>query len=149
MASCKPFYARLRALAAPLPGSSWPFTLDLLDSAFVVYIAFSRTSHLFYIGKPNEFISRLRRHCYGFLRPESAHPQPYVTVLRSLFGGDASAALASLIFVPIAHCYSEEDALKLEKHLIDTEHPPLNEPYVQKLLPVALSHLSLQPHASK
>jgi hypothetical protein len=143
MASCKPFYARLRVLAATLPGSSWPFTLDLLDSAFVVYIAFSRTSHLFYIGKFNEFISRLRRHCYGFLRPA------VVTVLRSLFGGDASAALASLTFVPIAHCYSEEDALKVEKLFIDTEHPPLNEPYVQKLLPVALSHLSLRPHASK
>ena len=67
-----------------------------------------------------------------------------MTVLRSLFGGDASAALASLIFIPLAHCYSEEDALKLEKLFIDTEHPPLNEPYVQKLLPVVLSHLSLE-----
>ena len=39
MASCKPFHARIRVLAATLPGSSWPFTLDLLDSAFVIYLS--------------------------------------------------------------------------------------------------------------
>ena len=59
----------------------------------------------------------------GFLRPESARPQPYMAFLISLAGGCVPMALSQLIFVPIAQCVDGAAALALEQSLIDSEHP--------------------------
>ena len=45
-------------------------------------------------------------------------------------GGSRAQALSQLIFVPIAQCATEEDTRQLEQNIIDTLHPPLNQPYV-------------------
>jgi len=150
MCSVRRTHARPRILAATLPGTTWPLSLDLLDSTFVVYMAWSPLTGLFYIGKTNDFRERLRRHINGFLRQASSHPQPYMVALIAAFKGDAPAALASLVYIPIARCYSEEAALRLEHYLINSEHPPLNEPYVQKLLslPVPMAFIRTRPLSS-
>ena len=138
-------HARILYLAATVAGSTWPFSADLLESTFVVYVGWCPLRRLFYIGKTVDFMARLRRHTYGFLRPDSAHPQPYMTLLQALSGGDPAHALSSLIFIPVSRCFTEEAAAHLERELIDALHPPLNEPYVQKLLSAAAARHAHRP----
>ena len=139
-------HARIRLLAATVAGSTWPFSPDVLESTHVVYVIWCPFRRLFYIGKTIDFMARLRRHIYGFLAPDSAHPQPYTSVLCAHFGGDAARALASIIFTPISRCFEEEATLRLERRLIDSMHPPLNEPYVKKLLPARVAQRAMRPH---
>lgn len=101
---------------------------------FETQVRLSPRNRYFYIGKTVNFRERLRKHFIGFLRPDSARPQPYMNFLISLAGGCPAAALSGLIFVPIALCINADSALELEQHIINSEHPPLNEPYVSSLL---------------
>ena len=134
MSSTTAFYSKLRALATSLPSSTWPPSPDSLHAEFVVYLIFSPWHKYFYIGKTVDFQQRVRRHLQGLLYPGNHKPQPYMTFLSTLFRGDRAAAAASLIFLPIAHAPNNADLIELERHIIDTVHPPLNEPYVQRLL---------------
>ena len=128
------FHARLRRLASTVRGSCWPPSPQLLDSRFIVYMIYSPWHKYFYIGSTVNFRERLRQHFLGFLRPESASPQPYMAFLTSLAGGCPSLALSMLIFVPIALCSCSEDAFDLEQNLINAEHPQLNSPCVKRLV---------------
>ena len=134
MASVRKPHARIRSIAATTPGTLWPPSPSHLDASHVVYIAWSVWSPGFYIGKTVSFRERIRRDLYGLVRPESSPQQPYMRYLIGLFNGCAPAAAASLIFMPVAACASDEAALALEHALISREHPPFNEPYVQRLL---------------
>ena len=146
ISSCIRAHARLRLLASTVADSTWPFTPDLLESTHVVYLIWCPFRQLFYIGKTVDFMVRLRRHIYGFLAPESAHPQPYMSVLCAQARGDAAHALSSIVFMPIARCFEEEATLVLERSLIDSMHPPLNEPYVRSLLHTGTARRAPRPH---
>ncbi|CAK0858357.1 unnamed protein product [Prorocentrum cordatum] len=134
MATTHKFYARIRLLAATLPGATWPPTEALMDAPFVVYLMWSPWRRLFYIGKTIYYKERLRKHLYAFLRPSNDSQQPYMAYLRHCSGGDAPSAAASWLYLPIARFSSDAAASSLERHLIDVEHPRLNEPHVHRLL---------------
>ena len=132
----------LRSLAQPSPSRA---TCWSPPSWYMLFGALAFVSY-FYIGKTVDFMARVRRHTYGFLRSDSAHPQPYATFLCGRAGGDAPRALSQLIFTPTARCFSDEAATKTLRHLIDTEHPPLNEPYIRRLLSSACARHGHRPH---
>jgi len=92
-------------------------------------------------------MERLRRHIYAFLRPELARPQPYMTFLTDRSGACAASALSGMHFVPIAHSATEQETETLEQRTINTEHPPLNVPYVTRLMAgiSSLRHHRVQP----
>jgi hypothetical protein len=129
MCSTRPSCARLRILAATVSNSLFPPSPEVLDSTHVVYVVWSPWSRWFYIGKVIDFRQRLRRHLNGFLKPEVVPQQPYMVLLSSRAGGDSCAAASQYFFTPIAACPSDEDTIRLETFLINTLHPPLNEPY--------------------
>ena len=89
----------------------------------------------FYIGKKTKrFRDGLRKHITGLLYPHRVRPQPYMSLLTAHAGGYSISALARSTFVPIAQCSGNLDVFELEQHIINTEHQPLNEPYVSMQL---------------
>ena len=146
MASTFRRHARLRALAATLPGSTWPPDEQLLEGTFIVYLMWSPWRPYIYVGKTVHFKERLRKHLYAFLTPQNDSQQPSMEVLRCQANRDAPLAASSWLYLPIARFSNDAEAVTLEQHLISTEHPHLNEPYVRKLLGTHAGYQALGRH---
>ncbi|CAK0879436.1 unnamed protein product, partial [Prorocentrum cordatum] len=132
MASTFKRHARLRILATTLLRSTRPPSESLLDASFVVYIMWSPWRPYFYVGKTVNFRERLRKHIDAFLNASCDSQQPYMEVLRRHARGDAARAASAWFYLPIGCLPSDAQAFTLEQHVIDSEHPRLNVPYVHR-----------------